>query len=775
MKPNFKFVLILSLFALFTFNGCQNETIEETQNQEETIAPDSTVADLLRNTAANNGSLDNVMDGANCFSVNLPVTIVVNGITITINTLEDLALIEEIYDEFEDDEDFLEFLFPITIILNDYTEIVIENEEQLEAFIEECTEDDDDVIECVDFVYPISFSIYNSDFQIIDTVIIENDEELYDFLEELEDNPSGGAILASLNFPVTLIYADGTTVEVNSNQELEAAINAAEEVCDDDEEEDECEFEDIVEELTECPWIVVLYNGDDNLVNYELYFHENGELSIAEGGVNDAIVGLWDLVETDEGLVLVITQLTALEDLGGEWLIVDCDDDRLELKRETENGYIEIVMEQDCEDDLDCSAQEISGYLQNCYWYGASNLFANVVAEKFDFQENGVVEAINSANDVVTTGSWSIILTDEGVFLVLEFDQEPYSLISLEWLIVECDYDHLYMINGDNYLVLEKDCSDEYDCPELQANVGDDCETAAGSIGYINEDCECVEENNQYDCPDLEANFGDDCETANGNIGFINENCECEEDDNQFDCPDQQANIGDECETPNGAFGFINENCECEVEDSNPFECFGDYALTICDDDVIDGFAAFDLEFIFANCPEDNVEYAFYATLADAEAQVNELVNPFVNTVNPQTIYSRVQLAGDPSTYEIFEHVLIVEDCTQDGCTEAELDNILMECAWNPVSLNGSDDFSEVWMLFGDNQELIVEGLGLNATGNWQTAGDPSTGVYLIMSGFNNQFQVLIGEWLVVECSNEQLVLVNTANQAELILERNCS
>ena len=129
----------------------------------------------MRSTAANDGSVDDTMDAANCLSINLPVTIIVNGITITINTLEDLEFIQELFDEFDDDEDFLEFLFPITIILNDYTQIVIENQEQLENFIDECTDDNDDVIECVDFVYPISFSIYNSDFQIIDTVIIEND------------------------------------------------------------------------------------------------------------------------------------------------------------------------------------------------------------------------------------------------------------------------------------------------------------------------------------------------------------------------------------------------------------------------------------------------------------------------------------------------------------------------------------------------------------------------------------------------------------------------
>ena len=52
------------------------------------------------------------------------------------------------------------------------------------------------------------------------------------FLQGLE-NPNGGVVLASLNFPVTLVYANGNTLEVNNNQELEEAINAAEDDCDD--------------------------------------------------------------------------------------------------------------------------------------------------------------------------------------------------------------------------------------------------------------------------------------------------------------------------------------------------------------------------------------------------------------------------------------------------------------------------------------------------------------------------------------------------------------
>jgi len=185
---NFKvnYVLILAFFALLSFNSCQTEVLEVTETDEETlIAPNSTLAYLMQFTATNDGSVDNIMDETNCFSVNLPVTIIVNDITITINTLEDLALIEDIFNEFDADDDILEFLFPIIIILNDYDEIVIENEDQLEAFIEQCVNDEEEVIECIDFQYPISFSVYNTDFQIIETLVIENDRQLHHLLERI--------------------------------------------------------------------------------------------------------------------------------------------------------------------------------------------------------------------------------------------------------------------------------------------------------------------------------------------------------------------------------------------------------------------------------------------------------------------------------------------------------------------------------------------------------------------------------------------------------------
>ena len=74
------------------------------------------------------------------------------------------------------------------------------------------------------------------------------------------------------------------------------------------------------------------------------------------------------------------------------------------------------------------------------------------------------------------------------------------------------------------------------------------------------------EEEETFDCPDLEANFGDECfvdDGGNGTVGIVSEDCECVVDGPGFDCPEIEANIGDPCVNPNGVEGTISEDCMC--------------------------------------------------------------------------------------------------------------------------------------------------------------------------------------------------------------------
>ena len=390
MKSKFKNALFLAFFALLALTSCQNEITEITDpDQEQVIVADSPLANLMRSTAGNNGTVDNIMDNSDCISIDLPVTIIVNSITITIEKYDDLELIRDIFEEFTDDEDELEFVFPITIILKDYTEVVIENVEELGEFLDGC-EDDEDAIECIDFVYPISFAIYDTSFQVLETVEIKNDEELYEFMDRIENGEE--PILASLNFPVTMKYPDGNTVEVNNNNELEEVIDEAEDKCDEDE---VCEIDDVDMYLLECKWSIHYYNEDDIYRPFGVIFNEDGTLKIINASQTNVITGNWNTSETDAGVVLTISDLSEFdEDLSGDWLIKECEDDRFKLLRENAAGEepTRVVLKQRCEEEPDCGPQELRMALKECRWFSGSNLFGAGDLGQFHFGEDGILK-----------------------------------------------------------------------------------------------------------------------------------------------------------------------------------------------------------------------------------------------------------------------------------------------------------------------------------------------------------------------------------------------
>ncbi len=346
--------LVFTIFLLL-FTSCQDEVIEIIgPDEQETIGANSNLARLIQNTTQLDGSVDNIIDNASCLFIELPVTVSVNGVEIIIDSEEDYEVIEAIFDEFGTDEDTLEIIFPIIIVLSDYSEIEINNEDELEVFIDEClgeNEQDED-IECIDFQYPVSISIYDTNFEVIETVVIEDDEALYAFIENLD-----GSVLASLNFPVTMVLSDGSTVEVNNNQELEMAIEEVENECDedddndwDDDDEDECTEEFVELALKECIWNIVSYNGDDVFVNYDIAFDPNYGVTVSENG-NVIHDGTWSVSVGDENNILVNLE-TSFQDLNGSWTVVECQIDRFALVQETASGVVvEMVIERDCETD----------------------------------------------------------------------------------------------------------------------------------------------------------------------------------------------------------------------------------------------------------------------------------------------------------------------------------------------------------------------------------------------------------------------------------------
>lgn len=649
MKSRISHLFIYAFFALLTFTSCQDETIDVNNPEEqEIIQPNSQLSNFIGNVTANCGDYDNILDESSCFSIELPVTIIVGDVTIVIETLDDLEELEDLFAQYENEDDFFDFVFPFTIIFNDYTQVVIENEEQLEDFIEDCEIEDDEVIECVDFVYPISFSVFNADFNIVDTVTISNDEALYNFLEELggDDN----ALIVSINYPVTLVYANGDTIEVNSNQELSDAIEAAEADCDDDNDDCDINMQGLENLLLECGFEAQFYSESGDLTNsLQFQFNESGLVTVT-GDPTVVETGEWNIVETDLGYKLVIEGLETFGIANGLWLLTDCDDDNeLEFTQETDNGIVTMELALNCE----------------------------TYNEVFDcFGNFELVECLGPNNEA-------------------EFNLSADTIG-----VIDCQY----------------------------AFVATFHETQADAEAGIN----AIVETESYWSTSGEVYLRIEAENGNFEVFTI----------------------------------FLN------TEECNYFECFEsfDAILEQCDDGT-DGPYYFDLTVAFSNCNPNADVLTYYETLVDAETDVNAISNPetYAMLGVEAVVYTRVVI-GDQ--YQIFPIILIVENCSS-SCSEVDVDGFLVECIWNAVNYNGSDNLMNWNFDFEPNSQTVViynNETTIDAT--WTTSQSEDGVIVTFSNVAGPNIQAITGEWLVVECEENRLQLQSGDNI--LVLERTC-
>lgn len=448
MKKFLSSLMYVSLLTLaLSFTSCQDEFEEiSTGDEPQAITANSSTAQLIQRTSTNDGSFDNIVDGTSCFEVKFPYTVEVNGLVLTIDSHEDIDQIEEIFDAVDDDIDFLEILFPITITAGDFTEITINGLQDLRALAAECKEGgDDDDIECIDFVYPMTLFTFNVNLEQTGTVQVESDRELRLFFKELdEDN------LVSFDFPISLKLYDDTTITVESNEELARAIENAKDNCDEDDDDDynddDFDEDSIYDELVECVWFVKEFKRNDidqtgQYVDYILNFKEDGTVVTGFRGAT-TIEGTWSTTVGDDGAKLNMEFATAV-DFNLEWTVYDIGDDRIKLFNGESNR---IIMKQICEEDLpDLNPDTLRGILKECGWIikkvkQQGEEIDRLLGYEFEFMAENVITLSNGIN--TSEGSWEIALNaEQKLVMAITMGEEPG--VSFEWPIRELANDRL--------------------------------------------------------------------------------------------------------------------------------------------------------------------------------------------------------------------------------------------------------------------------------------------------------------------------------------------
>lgn len=455
--PNLMLTSMVLVTLLFT--SCQEEFEAVGSDAQETIEADSSTAQLMINTASNDGSFDNIVDRASCIAVQFPYTVEIAGVQITIDSIEDLEVIEEIFDEFDDDEDILEFIFPITITLADFTEVVIESKEALRELAAECREGgDDDDIECIDFVYPITLFTFDVSGQQAGSVQISNDKELRRFFQDREESE-----IISIDYPVTLKKYDGTEVQVNSNAELARVLEAAKDECDEDDDDnfndDDFDRDDFAEYLIECPWAMrdIRRNGIDQIDQYPgfvLNFKEEGVVDLI-GREGEVTQGEWSFEFTDHGPVVEL-DFGVFTDFNLVWFVYEIEEDKIKFFSDNDN---KIVLRRHCDgDDMDgdgsddgdgdgsdndnvISVETLTNTLLECEWI-ITDLelqgedIDRLLGYEFIFKEDGLL----TLGDGITTfeGTWAVGANAAGIrSLSIEVMME--TAVNFEWPLEDID------------------------------------------------------------------------------------------------------------------------------------------------------------------------------------------------------------------------------------------------------------------------------------------------------------------------------------------------
>ncbi|MEQ3676096.1 MAG: hypothetical protein ABNH19_12995 [Dokdonia sp.] len=332
-------------------NSCQDSIPETIEEEEVAQLNDNTnLSNLLSRTALNDGSMDNIIDRANNITVVLPITVIVNGIEISVTTKNDFQLIENAIEAFTDDDDIVNIVFPIDIVLTDYTQITVSNQTEFDEFVSESTDENefDDDIECIDFIFPITFEALEVNAAIPTTITVTDDAELFELTDSLEDYAS-----ITINFPIALITFDGVEITANDLEELESTIENNIDVCDED---DDFDFNDddegvLFDFLTDGNWIIDEYATDEedfteDYNGYVFNFDSNFDANANDGTTN--VPGTWAIDNTDpENLLLTLDFGTAVpfDVLNDSWRITESEIGGLALEIGSEaNGDLRVLV-----------------------------------------------------------------------------------------------------------------------------------------------------------------------------------------------------------------------------------------------------------------------------------------------------------------------------------------------------------------------------------------------------------------------------------------------
>ena len=378
-----------------------------------------------------------------CFEFVYPISIILDeGDPVIVNSREELF--NATYGAYH-----IDLVLPLDIIIEGDTVVTINDYDELDAIIEECFGDSYGDIDCS--IEDITNTLVNCFWQID---FVDDDQYLYNLNSDGTYQVQSGDSLLTFGtwnivtgndtFYLTLNantseYSDEWVVTVcDENLEMQSLVFPQAELysidCYDD--NIDCSIGDITNTLADYCWSIDFIDNSEFIYN----LNSDGTYQLQDiGGNTGGIVltsGAWS-VAAGNG-TFYITLNAELTEYNDEWVVYYCDEEIGLILGSIDYPQAQIYSI-DCNDDgnddnnYDCSSEEgASNILTECPW----------IIDYIDFNEfiyffniDGTYE-VQSDNNILTTGTWEFGMTNNAYTINLSAELTEYNDT---WVVYDCD------------------------------------------------------------------------------------------------------------------------------------------------------------------------------------------------------------------------------------------------------------------------------------------------------------------------------------------------
>ena len=318
-----KRTIAITVFSLLVLS-CETEESAVSTSPQNNLSENSVLVSRLRQVSQSPTAVDDFIDGSNCFAIQFPYSVEVDGQTVVLDSDADYDQVRELANGSATGGD-VTINFPVNIVYADHSEATFATQAAFDSAKTACTGSTE--LSCMGIAFPLGIFTYDSNNQLAGSFDISTNQALFELLADIESYDA-----LAFDFPITFNTPDGS-VTIENNQQLEAAIDSY---------ADDClallnpgPQPTVSDHLTDGMWHVSYYfSFTDQTATYQdhdFVFNDNGTVQVTGP---DPDSGTWDISSTGEQAQFSFGG-SMLDPLEGTWTITNATETLIEMHKES--------------------------------------------------------------------------------------------------------------------------------------------------------------------------------------------------------------------------------------------------------------------------------------------------------------------------------------------------------------------------------------------------------------------------------------------------------